>query len=159
MATYFPSIDFPCTGKPAITIKSEWKAMVILWHFLPRCGKISWFCQAWASLSKKFTHNPMKAKNLPFWFCICPRAPACVIDLLRFNTQAFLSSLVVKTLPSNVGGMGLIPDWGAKIPHALWPKPQNIKQKQYCNKFSKDLKNGPHKKIIIIIIWKKKKTQ
>ena len=28
----------------------------------------------------------------------------------------------------------------AKISHALWPKKQNIKQKQYCNKFSKDLK-------------------
>ena len=25
-------------------------------------------------------------------------------------------------------------------------KIQNIKQKQYCNKFSKDFKNGPHKK-------------
>ena len=29
---------------------------------------------------------------------------------------------VVKTLPSNAGGVGLIPGWGAKIPHALWPK-------------------------------------
>ena len=25
-------------------------------------------------------------------------------------------------------------------------KNQNIKQKQYCDKFSKDLKNGPHQK-------------
>jgi len=24
------------------------------------------------------------------------------------------------------------------------PKIQNIKQKQYCNKFSNDFKNGPH---------------
>jgi len=24
---------------------------------------------------------------------------------------------VVKTLPSNAGGMGLIPGWGTKIPH------------------------------------------
>ena len=32
---------------------------------------------------------------------------------------------------------------GAKIPHALWPENQNIKQKQYCNKFSKDFKNRP----------------
>ena len=37
---------------------------------------------------------------------------------------------VVKTSPSNVGGASLIPGWGAKIPHALWPKNQNIKQKQ-----------------------------
>ena len=32
------------------------------------------------------------------------------------------------------------------MPHASWPKKQNIKQKQYCNKFSKDFKNGPHQK-------------
>ena len=53
---------------------------------------------------------------------------------------------MVKTLPSNAGGVGLIPGQGAKIPHASGPKNQNIKQKQYCNKFNKDLKNGPHQK-------------
>ena len=53
---------------------------------------------------------------------------------------------VVKASPSNAGGAGLIPGRGAKIPHALWPKNQNIKQKQYCNKFNKDFKNGPHQK-------------
>ena len=53
---------------------------------------------------------------------------------------------VVKTSPSNAGGAGLIPGWGAKIPHASQPENQNIKQKQYCNKFNKDFKNGPHQK-------------
>ena len=51
---------------------------------------------------------------------------------------------VVKTLPSNVGGASLITAQGAKIPHALWPENLNMKQKQYCNKFNKDFKNGPH---------------
>ena len=51
---------------------------------------------------------------------------------------------VVKTSPSNAGGVGSISGWGAKVPHALGPKNQNIKQKQYCNKFNKDFKNGPH---------------
>ena len=55
---------------------------------------------------------------------------------------------MVKTLPSNVGDAGSIPGQGAEIPHASRPKNQNIKQKQYCNKFNKDFKNGPHKKII-----------
>ena len=32
------------------------------------------------------------------------------------------SSPVVKTSSSISGGMGLIPGWGAKIPHASWPK-------------------------------------
>ena len=53
---------------------------------------------------------------------------------------------VVMTLPSNAAGVGSIPGRGAKIPHASWPKNQNIKQKQYCNKFNKDFKNGPHQK-------------
>ena len=57
---------------------------------------------------------------------------------------------VVKTLPSNAGGAGSIPGQGANIPHASGPKKknQNIKQKQYCNKFNKDFKkkNGPHQK-------------
>ena len=47
---------------------------------------------------------------------------------------------VVKTSPSNAGGAGSIPGWGAKIPYASGPKNQNIKQKQYCNKFNKDFK-------------------
>ena len=52
----------------------------------------------------------------------------------------FPGSPVVKTLPSNEGGCGFNPWSGAKIPHVLQPKSQNIKQKQYCNKFNKDLK-------------------
>ena len=32
---------------------------------------------------------------------------------------------MVKTLPSNAGAVGLIPGWGAKIPHASWPKKPN----------------------------------
>ena len=44
------------------------------------------------------------------------------------------TSLAVQwTLQSSGGGTGLIPGWGAKIPHALQLKNQNIKQKQYCN--------------------------
>ena len=54
---------------------------------------------------------------------------------------------VVKTLPSNAGGAGSIPGLGAKIPHASRPKkPKNIKEKQYCNKFNEDFKNGPCQK-------------
>ena len=43
-------------------------------------------------------------------------------------------------------GVGSSPVWGAKIPHASGPKNQNIKQKQYCNGFSRDFKNGPRQK-------------
>ena len=61
----------------------------------------------------------------------------------------FLGCPVVKTSPSYTGGVGLIPGQAAMIPHASWPKNQNIKQKQYCNKFNKENKNGPHQKNIL----------
>ena len=50
----------------------------------------------------------------------------------------------LKTSPSSAEGAGSIPGWGSKTPHVSQPKSQNIKQKQYCNKFSKDFENGPH---------------
>ena len=49
---------------------------------------------------------------------------------------------VVKT-SSNTEGVGWIPGQEDKIPQASWPKNQNIKQKQYCNKFYKDFENSP----------------
>ena len=56
----------------------------------------------------------------------------------------FPGGAVVKTSPYSAGGAGLIPGQGAKIPHASQPKHQNIKQKQYCNRFNKDFKkHGP----------------
>ena len=64
--------------------------------------------------------------------------------LKRLRRGDFLGGLMAKTLPSNAEGVGLIPGRRAKIPHALQPKNQNIKQKQYCNKFKKDFKNGSH---------------
>ena len=56
----------------------------------------------------------------------------------------FPGSPVVKTSPCNAEGAGSIPGQGAKIPHASGPKKQNIRSKQYCNKFNKDFKNSPH---------------
>ena len=46
----------------------------------------------------------------------------------------------VGTSPSNAGDVSLIPGLGANVPHASWSKNQIIKQKQYCNKLSEDLK-------------------
>ena len=47
-----------------------------------------------------------------------------------------------KGLPwwSDAGGTSLIPDQGDRIPHASWSRSQGLEQKQYCNKFNKDLK-------------------
>ena len=55
--------------------------------------------------------------------------------------QDFPGGGVIRTLPFNAGGTGLIPDWRTKIPHAFQPKKKKKpKQKQYCNKFNKDFK-------------------
>ena len=58
----------------------------------------------------------------------------------EYNFRDFPGGTVVKTAPSIAGGAGSIPGQGAKIPHASGLKNQNIKQKQYCNKFNKDFK-------------------
>ena len=62
------------------------------------------------------------------------------------KNRDFPGSPVVKISPSDAGSVGSIPDQGVKIPHTSWPKTQNIKQKQYCHKFNKDFKKGPHQK-------------
>ena len=69
----------------------------------------------------------------------------------------FWTSLVIQLLTLFLLGKSLIPGQGAKIPHASGPKNQNIKQKQYCNKFNKDFKDGSHKNIFkkdfLFLIW------
>jgi len=62
------------------------------------------------------------------------------------NFGDFLGSPMVKTSPAKARGVGLIPGQGAKFLYALWPKYQNIKQKQYCNIINKDFKNSLHQK-------------
>ena len=70
----------------------------------------------------------------------------CELYIKMFFRDFPGSPVVRRTSPSNAGGAGSVPGRGAKIPHASGPKNQNIKQKQYCNKFNKDFKNGPHQK-------------
>ena len=43
----------------------------------------------------------------------------------KWSIWDFPGSPVVKILPSNEGGVDLIPGWGARIPHAFQPKNQN----------------------------------
>ena len=46
-----------------------------------------------------------------------------------------------KTSPSNARRMCSVPGQEAKLPRPSWPKNQDRKQKQYCNKFNKRLQN------------------
>ena len=75
-----------------------------------------------------------------------------VIHVLYKNrSQGFSVGPLVKTSLSIAEGADLIRGQGVKIPRASWPKSQNIKQKQCCNK---DFKNGPHQKIFLKTIFK-----
>ena len=66
---------------------------------------------------------------------------------MKHTNRDFPGGPVVKTSPSNAGVTGSISGrGGAKIPRASRSKNPNVKQKQYCNKFNKDFKNGPHQK-------------
>ena len=70
---------------------------------------------------------------------ICPLSVvtgSCCYRILIENDRDFPGGLWLR-LPSNAGGVGLIPGQGPKIPCAPWPKNRNIKQKQYCHKFNK----------------------
>ena len=53
---------------------------------------------------------------------------------------------MVKISPSIAGGVGSIPSWEAKIPHALWSVSQSIKKKTsgVVTNSIKTSKNGPH---------------
>ena len=57
-------------------------------------------------------------------------------------------AVAARTSPSNAG-VGVRPPARELRPHM--PQNQTVKQKQYCNKFNKDCRNGPHQKIIIIL--------
>ena len=58
----------------------------------------------------------------------------------------------------NAGSVGSDPGRGAKIPHALGPKNQNIKEEQCCNKVNQDFKNCPYQKREKIKRKRKKKS-
>ena len=67
---------------------------------------------------------------------------------IRKVSRDLLGVPVVKTLPSNPGGVGSIP---VKELKSHMPRNQNAKtkQKQYCNKYNTDFKNGPHQKNLL----------
>ena len=78
--------------------------------------------------------------------CYIPNIILSTQKCLKVNDWEFPGGSVVKILPSNARGKGLIPSWEVKIPYASQPGKQNIKQKQYCNKFNKSFRNGPRQK-------------
>ena len=71
--------------------------------------------------------------------------------LLSKLQGTFLGRPVVRTSPTDAGGTGSIPGWGAQIPHASWPKNQDVKQSNIVTNSIKTLKNIYIKEIIFYI--------
>ena len=70
--------------------------------------------------------------------------------MIRVLGRDFPGGPVVNTSPSSTGDTGSISGQGANIPHALNNNnnKNTIKQKQYCNEFNKDFKNGPCQRLL-----------
>ena len=73
--------------------------------------------------------------------------------LIPVGTVWFKTSLVVpwwRLLPlQRVWDPSLLGELRSYMPPGQKKKKQNIKQKQYCNKFNKDFKDGPHQKHLL----------
>ena len=65
----------------------------------------------------------------------------CHFKIISFG--GLPSSSVGRTSPSNAGRVGSILGWEVKIPHDPQPRNKNVKQKQCCKEFTKDLKISP----------------
>ena len=71
--------------------------------------------------------------------CIIPTEPiislryVCTVLEVSycFKVAYFPGGPVVKMLPSNAWGMGSVPGWGAKIPHALWCRTNGARKLEY----------------------------
>ena len=92
--------------------------------------------EAWVrSLGRE---DPLEKEMATHSSTLAWRIPSNSINCFKKISSDFPGAPVVKISPSNAMGVGSIPGQGAKIPHVSRPKTQNIKQKQYCNKFNKD---------------------
>ena len=77
----------------------------------------------------------MKEMNVYETATICQKAGLKVMRKLAGGLPCQSSGLDPALL---MQGAGSIPDRGAKLPNALGPKNQDVKQKQYWKRFNKD---------------------
>ena len=63
---------------------------------------------------------------------------------MRFGTSLAVQWLRLRLPMQGVQVQSLDRELRSHMPHHQ--KTKNIRQKQYCNKFNKDFKNGPHQK-------------
>ena len=73
------------------------------------------------------------------WACLC-------VGTRELDPGTSLLVQWLRISASNEAGAGSILGRGAESLHAWWSKNQNINQKQYCNKFNENFKNGPYQK-------------
>ena len=88
------------------------------------------------------------------WTSVFPRKGEWAERLRRTLYSGVIFGALERLSEEGYGGASLAIQWltlplagaAGSIPRALWSKNQNIKWKQYCNRFNTDFKNGPHQK-------------
>ena len=104
--------------------------------------------EKWLNLNKNSKFYGVLSCLIPIFFFSCTVA-------LKINSLG--TSLVVQWLRLPMQGVwvrSLVGELGSHMPRGQ--KNQNIKQKQCCNTFNKDFKNGPHQKSLKILKQKNK---
>ena len=103
----------PGHGKPCKSVRTLAFSRVKWGDFFLGFEQIKW--QDWLRFLKDWSNCYAESKLLR-------------MRLEEGRLRDFPGGLVVKTLPSKAGGVGLIPSWEAKIPHTSQPKNQNLRQ-------------------------------
>ena len=139
-------IHFTCVSLTRL-VGSMRAGTVFGWSWIPGASSLGLLCNVWAPHKMKRQCPVQKAgKNairdsqtaFPFLLCFLPWLVIAFTEDWRVDT----SLLVLPKHGVRVQSLG-----GVLRPlHVSQPKHQNRKHKQYCNKFNKDFKNGPHQK-------------
>ena len=131
LPSIFPSIRvFSNESVPHIRWPKYWSLIFSISPSNEYSGLISFWMDWWdllavlGTLKSHLQHHSSKASVL--W-----HSAFFIVQLS--HPLGFPGGPMVKIAPSNAGGESSKHGWEAKIPHASWPKKQNIKQKHCCN--------------------------
>ena len=98
------------------------------WAIIHGVAKSQTWLKWLSSQSEQICQDPHDKEGL-CWLLFCwPKD-------LSWNVLFLKNWLFPKVIFINIKQYIILKIWGVSIPHASWPKNQNIKQKQYCNKF------------------------
>ena len=78
-----------------------------------------------------------KKKQTSFTLHLIPLPEAATVNVFLCHSGNFIYIYIYMYIKGLPLGAGSVAGWGAQIPRVPWPKNQNIKLKQYGNKFTR----------------------